>query len=260
MKKNLIFILLLTAAFCFAQSVKTKRMIDIPSAYNLAQAEIELGGRLYATDGMSGEINIGVLQDLYFGVSYGGTQIIGRDKPVWNGHPGVRVQFLMLHEDYYYPNISLGFDSQGYGGWSDPRYVVKSKGFFLVFSKNYFVSGGNLGTLGLHAGANYCVTEEPYNGDDNINAFLGIDKSLIKNMNLICEYDFAFNDDSQYSGNREMGFLNIGLRWSFNNELHLEFDLKDILRNHYRDPINEKGSLNPSRELRVIYNTSFFTK
>ncbi|HQP71018.1 MAG TPA: YjbH domain-containing protein [Clostridiales bacterium] len=254
MKKIFAVILVISAVSVLAQPVNTKRMVDIPTAFTLKQAEIELSGRLYATDGMSTEINIGIFRDFFLGVSYGGSRIIGSEKPVWNGHPGVRLQYRLLPEEYYYPNIALGFDSQGYGVWIDPRYQVKSKGFFLVFSKNYFVSEGDLGTLGLHAGANYCVTEEAVPGDDNINAFLGFDKSLLKNMTLLCEYDFAFNDNSDNSlVSRGKGYLNIGLRWSFGNQLHLEFDIKDILKNF-------KGADNVSRELRVIYNTAFFTQ
>jgi hypothetical protein len=252
--KNILTVLIMTAAVILnAQGVRTKRMIDIPTAFTMKQAEIELGGRLYATDGMSTEINIGVFNEFFFGVSYGGTKIIGREEPVWNGHPGVRLQYRLIPEDFYYPNVSLGFDSQGYGEWSEPRYEVKSKGFYLVLSKNYFVSGGNLGTLGLHIGTNYCVTEDAVKGDDNVNAFIGLDKSLIKNMNFLVEYDFAFNDDSKYSLTRKKGYLNMGLRWSFNNELHLEADFKDVLR-------NLKNTDGLSRELRVIYNTSFFAK
>jgi hypothetical protein len=252
--KNITIVMFLLIFGCLAaQGVKTKRMIDIPTAFTMKQAEIELGGRLYAIDGMSAEINIGIFDEFFFGVSYGGTKIIGREEPVWNGHPGVRLQYRLIPEDYYYPNISLGFDSQGFGVWFDPRYEVKSKGFYLVISKNYFVSGGELGTLGVHFGTNYCVTEEAVKGDDNVNVFFGFDKSLVKDLNLLVEYDLAFNDDSDSSPTRKRGYLNMGLRWSFNNELHLEADFKDILRN-----LKKTDGL--SRELRVIYNTSFFAK
>ena len=246
-------LILLSALSLIGQTVKTKRMIDIPTAFSMKQAEIEIGGRLYAIDGMSGEVNIGVFDDFFLGVSYGGTRIIGRDVPIWNGNPGVRMHYRMLPEDFYYPNIAVGFDSQGYGVWSDPRYEIKSKGFYFVLSKNYFVSGGQLGTMGVHAGANFCVTEKPDSGDENINFFFGIDKSLIENMNFLMEYDFAFNDDSDTSPTRKKGYLNIGIRWSFNDELHLEVDFKDVLK-------NLKRSENLGRELRIIYNTAFFAK
>jgi len=252
MKKTFL-ILTLFCSIVFGQQVLTKRLIDVPTAFSMNQAELELGGRLYANDGMSGEVNIGIFNGFFIGVSYGGTDIIGRNKPVWNGHPGVRLQFRIIPEDFYYPNISIGFDSQGYGQWYDPRYEIKSKGFYLVFSKNYFVSEGDLGTLGIHVGSNYCVNEEAVEGDDNINFFAGFDKSLVKDVTLLVEYDLAMNDNSELSGTKERGYLNVGVRWSFNNELHLEFDMKDMLE-------NRKGTDNFSRELRVIYNSAFFTQ
>lgn len=251
--KNLLPTLLIFSVILTAQQVNTKRMIDIPTAFTMDQAELEIGGRLYATDGMSGEVNIGIFNNFFIGVSYGGTDIIGREKPVWNGHPGVRLQYRIIPEDFYYPNVSAGFDSQGYGQWYDPRYEIKSKGFFLVLSKNYYVSEGDLGTLGIHAGANYCVNEEPVDGDDNVNFFVGFDKSLIKDVTLLAEYDLGLNDNAGDSYRRERGYLNIGIRWSFSNQLHLELDIKDILK-------NVKGTDNFSRELRIIYNSAFFTK
>jgi hypothetical protein len=211
---------------------------------------------------MSGEVNIGIFDEFYIGVSWGGTRIIGREKPIWNGHPGVRLHYRIVPEDFYYPNIAIGFDSQGYGMWRkfDSRYEIKSKGFYFVLSKNYFVSGGQLGTMGVHLGTNYCVTEKPIDGDDNLNFFFGIDKSLVQNLSLLAEYDFAFNDDADHAPTRGNGYLNIGFRWSFNNELHLEFDVKDVLRNHKTKAGPDGERLNPSRELRIIYNTAFFAR
>jgi hypothetical protein len=78
----------------------------------------------------------------------------------------------MYNEDFYNPNMSIGFDSQGTGSWikGSDRYEMLSKGFYFVMSKNFFVSGGKLGTFGVHIGTNYCVTED---NDNNLNAFLG---------------------------------------------------------------------------------------
>ncbi len=254
MKKTITLLALIISLSALSQGVTTKRMIDIPSAVSMRQGEIELGGRLYAENGMSGEVNIGIFDDFHIGISYGGTQIIGRNSPEWNGQPGVRLHYRLLPEDFYYPNIALGFDSQGYGLWSKPRYEIKSKGFYLVISKNYFVSGGQLGTMGTHLGVNYNVTERDGvpGGDDILNLFFGFDKSLIRDVNLLVEYDFAFNDNDG-DNTRDKGYLNIGLRWTFSNELHLELDFKDILN-------NVKGSDNSNRELRLIYNTAFFAK
>jgi len=116
-------------------------------------------------------------------------------------------------------------------------------------SKNYYVSEGQFGTLGFHWGVNYCVTEkDPDYNDDNMNMFIGLDKSIVPTVNLLCEYDFAWNDNSKDGANKGNGYLNIGLRWSFENVLHLEFDMKDILKN---------TGETLGREVRVIYTTAF---
>jgi hypothetical protein len=248
MKKLAALVLILVSALIFAQSVSTKKLIDVPTAFNLDRAEIELGGKLYSADAMMGDVNIGIFKGFFIGISYGGSHIIGRDEPVWNGNPGVRAHFLMFKEDYYYPNLAIGFDSQGSGEWvkGADRYQMLSKGFYFVMSKNYFVSGGDLGTLGIHAGTNYCVTEE---NDENLNFFLGFDKSIVKTLNFILEYDFAINDD-MICENESVGFLNLGLRYTFNDILSLEIDFKDVLNNY-------AGSSNFGRELRLMYKTSF---
>lgn len=248
--KKIIFILsFVIVNALFSNEAFTKRLIDTPTAYSLNRAEIEIGGRLYASNGMMGEVNIGVFKNFFFGVSYGTSNIIGDETPAWNGQPGMRMQFLAFEEDFYYPNVSVGFDSQGSGQWLGDRFAIKSKGFYVVMSKNYYVSEGQFGTLGFHWGVNYCVTEEDhYSGDDNINMFIGFDKSIVPTVNLLCEYDFAWNDNSKEGTNKGNGYLNVGLRWSFENVLHLEFDLKDVLK-------NSKETL--GREVRVIYTTAF---
>ncbi|MBN2790534.1 MAG: hypothetical protein JXR69_10130 [Candidatus Delongbacteria bacterium] len=249
MKKIFFIFALITVNVLLSQDAFTKRLIDTPTAYSLNRAEIEIGGRLYASNGMMGEVNIGVFENFFFGVSYGTSNIIGDQTPAWNGQPGMRIQFLAFKEDFYYPNVSVGFDSQGAGQWLGDRFAIKSKGFYLVLSKNYYVAEGQFGTLGFHWGVNYCVTEEdPYEGDDNINMFIGFDKSIVPTVNLLCEYDFAWNDNSKEGNNKGNGYLNIGLRWSFENVLHLEFDVKDILKN---------TGETLGREVRVIYTTAF---
>ena len=260
MKKTITLLALIVSFSAVSQGVSTKRLIDIPTAFSMKQAEIEMSGRLYAQNGMSGEVNIGVFDDFHIGVSYGGSDIIGRNQANPNGQPGVRLHYRIMSETFHYPNLAIGFDSQGYGPWYDngKRYDIKSRGLYLVISKNYFVSGGTLGTLGLHIGVNYNVTEKegvPDN-DDIVNIYAGFDKSLIRNVNLLVEYDFAFNDnhyDSDTFKTSNKGYLNLGLRWTFSNDLHLEVNFKDILN-------NKKEEVNANRELRIIYNTAFFEK
>jgi len=249
--KKIFTALLLTFSLLCAEEVAVKQLIDCPTAFKLKKAGILLGGRMYNDGGVLTEVGVGLADNFYFGVSYGGTNIIGRGEPEWNGNPGVFAQVNLMDEDYYYPGFALGFNSQGYGAWSGDRYDIKSKGFYGVASKNFFIAN-NLGTFGLHGGLNYCVTEKDDLQDDNLNFFVGFDKSVGNNFNLLFEYDFAVNDNSteKNAPTKGYGYMNAGMRWSFDNALHLEFDLKDILK-------NQKGDAGLERQIRLIYITKF---
>ncbi len=251
--KIILFTTFLFSSFVFAQQndVNTNKLIDCPTAFMVGKGNMDFGGRIITGGGMLSEVSIGLTDNFYFGVSYGGANIIGREDPVWNGNPGVIAKYLFVPEDYYLPSFTLGYNSQGYGAWSEDRYDIKSKGFYLVLSKNYFVSG-NLGTLGFHIGSNYNVTEKN-KAEDRPNFFAGFDKSIGKYLTLVTEFDMALNEDyeSDFARTEGYGYLNIALRWSIYNTIDIEIDIKDILR-------NKKGSERPSRELRLMYTTNFF--
>ena len=65
------------------------------------------------------------------------------------------------------PAVAFGFDSQGYGFYdaSAERYQIKSKGFYTVLSKSFWL----LGPLGVHGGAHYSLEDD----DDGSAAFEG---------------------------------------------------------------------------------------
>ena len=187
------FLLATSNSFAQEQDVQTKKLIDTPTAFMVGKGNIDLGGRIVSGGGILSEIAIGITNNFYFGVSYGGSNVIGREDPTWHGNPGVFAKYMFIPEDFYLPSFTFGFNSQGYGAWTGDRYEIKSKGFYLVLSKNYFVSG-NLGTLGFHIGTNYNVTERN-KAEDRPNFFVGLDKSLGNELTLLAEYDMALNED-----------------------------------------------------------------
>ena len=146
-----------------------------------------------------------------------------------------------------------GFTNQGYGGYvknADSlkinRFVQKSKGFYLVASKNYQF----LGSLGFHGGINWAVTETD-DKQKGPNFFIGLDKSLNKEMLLIGEYDFALNDNDDLIGKNDVrGYLNLGAKFYFNQQITFEFYLNDVLNNSDRF-----GKF--SREIRISYKNTF---
>ncbi len=113
-----------------------------------------------------------------------------------------------------------------------------------------------LGNIGFHAGMNYSL--ETKDEDDNLNFFLGMDKNIGQVVNLTAEYDFALNNNANYSDNSfdenmevlERGFLNASLDIKFSDELLLRCTFYDLFQNRN----DTKGS---DRAIRLVYNMKF---
>lgn len=229
------------------RSVEIQNLIDQPTAGSLEKGEYGFDLRFYPDGGELACMKVGLFDRFMLGVSYGGRNLIGRGEVEWNELPGVLIKYR-LFEETVLPALALGFDSQGYGTWSDSldRYEIKAKGLFAVLSKNFSVAG--LGTLGLHAGVNYNTFEDE--DDRSLNGFTGFDKSLNDQIAVLAEYDLALDDNNRSALGRERGYLNAGLRWVFARQLGIEFSFKDILENR-----RDVSSI--SRELRITYVETF---
>ena len=154
-----------------------------------------------------GRLQAGALKRLSIGLSFGGERLIGEGDIDWYPRVEVTARYRVLEENQLWPALVLGYETQGYGYFAVGRYQVKSKGFYLVFSKNY---ASGLGQFGIHAGAN--ITRE--DGDDgDWSAWFGLDKSLNDELALIAEYDLARNDDALQARGADEGFLNVGACW-----------------------------------------------
>jgi len=239
-------------------------VIDAPTAGILDPGYFDTSMRMYANGGLLGRIHIGLSDKLMFGVSYGGENIIGEGKVNWNPQPGVNLRLRLYKENYNVPAVAIGFDSQGYGAFREnitkevvsldstgapiietqtvnvKRYVIKSKGFYLVFSKNYAF----FTNMGVHVGINYSL--ENKDGDNDVSIFTGFDLSLNDELALVGEFDFATNDDDKDAFGKGKGYFNLALRWGFARDFYLQFAMKNILEN--KENVNE-----PIRELKIVY-------
>jgi hypothetical protein len=229
-------LLLLHGSSCFAQSnaggsasVEPTMIIDKPTAGMLHRGSYALNGRFFEQGGVLFGITVGLLDRFNFGISYGGTNILGADKPAMNPYPGVNVKLRILEESTMIPALAIGFDWQGKGAYVDDlkRYTIKSPGFYLVGSQNFSIAGN----LSLHGGLNLSTERE--DGDKDINLFVGAEKSIGKDISILAEYDAGLNDNSANAlgGDRGRGYFNLGLRWSWGRGLVLGLDLKDIFKN-----------------------------
>lgn len=219
-----------------------QRLIDCPTAGIAEEERAYFYLRLYHQGGLLAMANTGITRTFTLGLSASGIGVIGSDDI--EARIGIQLKYMMLSENEGgtgVPAISIGLNTQGYGPFSEVhnRYQFKSKGLYVVASKNYRLDPGvYLSNLGIHGGINYSFeNDDETNGAD---VFLGLDKILIEPvLEFIVEYDLGLNDDLEdgdFGEPENQGYLNMGLRWSPFRTLNLEFIMKNVNENN-GDPI-----------------------
>jgi hypothetical protein len=224
-----------------------KYLIDMPVAGVLEKGFVAVAADIMRSGVLITFLDVGVFENVSFGISYGGSNIIGTGSIDWYKWPGINVRARILNETKTIPALTLGFDSQGKAEYFDDqnRYAIKSPGFFVAASKNFALWG----FLALHATGNYSL--ENTDGDNFVNLLVGLEKTVGSQVSLILEYNFALNDNNGDFGSGK-GYLNAGLRWSVGSGFTMEIDVRDLLRN---------SSINPSsadRALRIEYIQAIF--
>jgi hypothetical protein len=215
-------------------TVEPLMLIDKPTAGLLKRGSYSVSGNFYQNGGVLVGIMVGIFDPFTFGISYGGTDIIGHNKIDMNPLPGVSAKLRLVSEGSVMPALAIGFDSQGKEPYinadSLKRYTIKSPGIYVAASKNYAV----LGNLSLHGGLNKSL--EIRDGDADLNVYVGVEKSLSSDISIMLEYDFAVNDNNGHAFGKGYGYFNFGFRWAWGKGLVVGFDLKNITKN--QDNVN----------------------
>ncbi|MEA3296485.1 MAG: hypothetical protein U9R56_01310 [candidate division Zixibacteria bacterium] len=238
--------------------VPPRWLIDMPTAGTLPRGYFNICFRFYPNGGTLASTDIGLSHRFMLGISFGGEGVLSTDDPDWNSRFEFSTKFRIIDEMEFFPAVTAGFSSQGFGAWDSDfeRYQYKSRGFYAVVSRSFYFYSW---TSGWHAGINYSLENEIDN-DNNINFFGGFDATFKYNLALLLEYDAAFNDDwsdlpegmkdkEKYSGKR-YGYLNCAIKWLFAENLEIEFLIKDLL-------VNRRESSTFSRGVRLTYIDSF---
>jgi hypothetical protein len=208
-------------------------LIDKPTAGLLKRGSYSVSSNFFQSGGVLVGISVGIFEPFTFGISYGGTDIIGPNKIDMNPSPGINAKLRLVSESSVMPALAIGFDSQGKEPYLNAdtlkRYTIKSPGVYIAASKNYEF----LGNLSLHGGLNKSM--ETNDGDKDLNMYVGVEKSMGRDISIMLEYDFATNDNNHSLG-RGKGYLNFGFRWTWGKGLVVGFNLKDITKN--QDNVN----------------------
>lgn len=215
-----------------AAKYEYRYLIDMPTAGILDKGNVGITTDILPLGVVVAKIEVGVFDNVSFGISYGGANIIGTGSPDWYKWPGVNLRVRLINETTMFPAIALGFDSQGKGQYFDEydRYAIKSPGFFAAASKNFEL----LGYLSFHGVINYSI--ENKDGDGFINLVGGVEKTIGPNFSILGEYDFGFNDNSSEIFGKGTGYLNVAVKWSVGNGFTIGLELRDILQNKKWSP------------------------
>lgn len=230
------------------------KLVDSPTAEIMQRGVYDLSTIFYPDGGVLVGVEIGLLERFNLGFNYGGLRILGRGEPEWNPRVEFNARYQLAPESFALPSLTLGFDSQGYGYYDESleRYQVKSKGFFAVASRNYSF----MGRMALHGGANFSVEGEDGARKDNPNLFFGVEKSLGPDLDVMAEYDAALNDGGSWDSD---GRLNLGVVWSYAEQLHLQLDVRNILRSEEGRTVGGSPVVSDdwSRGIQILYRERF---
>lgn len=204
-----------------------RNLIDLPTAGILPKGFTGVSLDIMPGGVVVSRIEVGVFEGFSFGISYGGSNIIGSGNIAWYKLPGINLRGRIIDESQALPAITVGFDSQGKGSYNRDldRYQIKSPGFFAAAAKNFEF----FGYLSLHGVINYSL--ERNDGDKDIDIRVGFEKTLGGRVSLIGEYDLGTNDNTGSSLGKGNGYFNMGLRWSVGDGLTLGLNLRDLLDN-----------------------------
>ena len=227
--------------------VQPRQLVEAPTAGLLPGRSLGLDLRFYGSDGVLGGVSVGLFSRGMVGVSFGGSDLLGNEAVNLNPRIEFSGRVRVIEEGYKIPALAVGYTSQGYGMFDEElqRYTRKSKGVYVVASKNFW---SPLGYTGLHVGANRSF--EDGDDDEDFTGYVGVDTGIGKYVVVLAEYDFGLNDNSDNSLGSGKGFFNAGVRWTLSEIFTLEFDLKNIFRNGMQNP-------HPDRELRIAYFRKF---
>ncbi len=220
-----------------------QRVVHCPTAGLAEHGTMITQMTIFEGGGARAKISLGLWDVLQVGISYGALGLVGSGTvdPAF----GLELRIRSLVESEKLPAILIGLDMEGFGPYNDnaKRYEHKSRGAYLVASKNWLWFHGN---LGLHGGVNYSLEEKAARG---FSVFIGLDKDFKEIVSMRLEYDLAPSDlKDPYGG---YGYFSSAVAFSFGESAWISINLFDILCNA---PLRAR----PSRELMFGFNAGLF--
>ncbi len=217
----------------YGQALEEIRLVDSPTAGIIPHGGYLFFGSIGPNSSLLFGVKIGFHDRLMVGVSFGLQKFVGRGEIVLNEKPGFEVRLRMIEEGETNPALALGIDTQGEDSYIEEnwRYERKSKGFYIVFSKNYTL----FRDFSLHGGINYSLENE---FEESVNFFGGMSCEFITGFSVLLDYNAAMDDDDseiESSLTRGKGYFDAGLRFDYMENLRMKILFQDLLGNYIPD-------------------------
>jgi hypothetical protein len=205
-------------------------IVSIPTAGVLSRGEARIHQKIYKNNGLAVGADVGLFENFQFGVAYGVEHLIGDRDPNWHNKIDFHGRYRIINETIGFPAIAVGIDTQGHGHYDKrvKRYEIKSKGAYVVLSKNFAF----MGLMGFDVGTNYTFETNDKNGR-KLDAFAGMYKTIGDDLTVFLDYSAGFNDREKgdlHSG-LGRGYLNSGIQMRFSDNLSMKFLMYDMLQN-----------------------------
>lgn len=235
-----------TAAYCLP--IEDLYIVSVPNAEVLPHGAYRFGGSLGPGSSILVSVSVGFFDRISAGVSFGFQEVIGRGDISVNDRVGLSFRMRFLDETTNRPAVTFGIETQGEGKYieEDERYERKSSGVFLAIGKKYDF----LGNISTSAGINYSLEDRD---EGSLDLFAGTEIGLAGWFRILADYDASFDDDNkelESSRTRGRGYLDLGIRLDYRENLSFKILFKDMLDNY-------RPQSGVHRSIEVVYLGNF---
>jgi len=229
-----ILVVMLSFGQSYGQFHEDITIVESPTAGIIPHGSYMYEGSVGPSNSLLFGCDVGFRERLMIGVSFGLQNFIGRGDIHNNDRPGIRMRLRLVEEIIGGPALAVGINTQGQDRWlnDNERYERKSKGFYAVLSKSYYM----LRQFSLHCGVNYTLERKYERGPD---FFGGLTVEALSGIVLLVEYSGAFDDDNTNLSScltEGRGYLDTGIRIDYKENLRIRFLFKDLLDNFTTSP------------------------
>jgi hypothetical protein len=205
-------------------------IVDSPTAGIVPHGGYLFQGSIGPSSSLLFGVKVGFHDRLMLGASFGFQNFVGRGDLEINDRPGFEIRFRIIEEEVIGPALAFGLDTQGKDAYLEEgeRYERKSRGFYAVISRNYRL----IRDFSVHGGANYSLERKD---EEGVNCFAGATLEVIPGFHLLVDYNAALDDDDPdvpSARTRGRGYLDVGLRFDYRENLRLKLNFKDLLDNY----------------------------